>query len=77
MLNFNTKLTKKEIRAKIKALKDENYDLLYKLSVKDEVVYDCLMLKYIDYTKSRLIATLNYLEIVISIEQEKRRMIKI
>lgn len=77
MLSYNTRLTKKEIRAKIKALKDENFDLLYKLSVKDEVVFDCLNVKYLDYTKSRLIAILNYLETIVRIEQDKRKMIRI
>lgn len=77
MLSFNTKLTKKEIRAKIKALKDENYDLLYKIATIDEVVFQCLNAMYLDWTKSRLIATLNYLEIIIDMESDKRKQIKI
>lgn len=68
-LEYNTKLTKSEIRQKIRWLKKEFFGLLWD-NTDNEIFYKCLMSDYLkkSYTKRDLITFLNVLLIDIKLK---------
>lgn len=56
------RLTRKNIIDEIRRVRHENYDLFWKLATIDEILFNCLNSRYLNYTKLQLLGMLDYLK---------------